>query len=258
MPWTLSHPAAVLPFRPFAKRPLSFAALVIGSMTPDVGYSLNRFDLSNFAHTMVGSFVACVPTGLILLVIFGLFRRPVAYALPSPHRQALMPLCSPFPRKLVDWGVLLLALWVGAWTHIFWDAFTHDGGWFVEHWPALQQSLGDWWDSNVHVYLVLQELSTVIGFALIVLAYCLWLRRRPTTEASLVESDTWRYLFWCAVLLVSFAICIPAAFHYAINAKLRGLSFARSICFQTAINSAALALPLIIVASSVVYLRRHR
>src|SRR5262245_62076853 len=224
MPWPLSHPAAVLPFRPYAKRPLRFAALVIGSMTPDVGYSLNRFDLSGFAHTMVGSFVACLPTGLILLILFGLFRRPITYVLPSPHRQALMPLCTPFPRGLTDWAVLLFALWFGACTHIFWDAFTHDGGWFVDHWPALQQSLGDWWYTNVHVYLVLQEISTVVGFAIIVVAYCLWLRQRAATEPSVVESDKWRYLFWCALLLVSFAICVPWAFQYAIHAKLRGLS----------------------------------
>jgi len=258
MPWTLSHPAAVLPFRFFAKRPLRFAALVIGSTTPDVGYSLNRFDLAIFAHTMVGSFVACVPTGLILLIIFGLFRRPVTYTLPSPHRQALMPLCLPLPRKFTDWAVLLLALWVGAWTHIFWDAFTHEGGWFVEHWPALQQSLGDWLFTNVHVYLLLQEISTVVGLTIIVLAYWLWLRQRPVTESSPLESEAWRYLFWSTVIIVSFAICVPEAVGYAIHENRHGLSFARTICFQTAITFTALAPLLIIIGSGLIYVRRPR
>ena len=64
MPWTLSHPAAVLPLRRFSPRPLDFAALVVGSMTPDLGYYIDRFDLSTCPHP-AGSFVACVPTGVI-------------------------------------------------------------------------------------------------------------------------------------------------------------------------------------------------
>ena len=63
MPWTLSHPAIVLPLRRFSPQPLDFAALVIGSMTPDIGYYIDRFDLSAFAHTLPGSFLACLPPG---------------------------------------------------------------------------------------------------------------------------------------------------------------------------------------------------
>ncbi|MBA3727450.1 MAG: DUF4184 family protein, partial [Armatimonadetes bacterium] len=38
MPWTFSHPAAVLPLRRLCPQSLDFAALVIGSTTPDIGY----------------------------------------------------------------------------------------------------------------------------------------------------------------------------------------------------------------------------
>ena len=126
MPWTLSHPAAVLPLRRLSPRPLNFAALVVGSMTPDIGYYINRFDLSDFAHTLPGSFIACLPTGVIMLFIFYLFSRPVCYALPSPHRQSLLPLCPDFPTGLTPWAIILLSLLIGAWTHNFWDAFTHE------------------------------------------------------------------------------------------------------------------------------------
>ena len=102
MPWTLSHPAIVLPLRRFSPQPLDFAALVIGSMTPDIGYYIDRFDLSTFAHTLPGSFLACLPTGVILLFFYYLFCRPVCYALPSPHRQALLPLCPDFLVELTS------------------------------------------------------------------------------------------------------------------------------------------------------------
>src|SRR5690348_1510941 len=103
MPWTLSHPAAVLPFRRFARRPLTFAALVIGSTTPDFGFYINRFDLSDFAHTFAGTFLLCLPCGLVVVFALCLFCRPICYALPSPHRQALLPLCPGLPRGLKHW-----------------------------------------------------------------------------------------------------------------------------------------------------------
>jgi Domain of unknown function (DUF4184) len=139
MPWTLSHPAAVLPFRRFSPKPVDFAALTIGSMTPDIGYYIDRFDFATFAHTLPGSFLACLPTGMIMLILYYLFCRPVCYALPSPHRQALLPLCPNLPQGLRRWGIVLLSLLLGAWTHNFWDSFTHEHGWFVDRFPALQQ-----------------------------------------------------------------------------------------------------------------------
>ena len=56
MPWTLSHPAIVLPLRRFSPRPFDFAALVIGSMTPDIGFYIDRFDLSDIRAYLAGQF----------------------------------------------------------------------------------------------------------------------------------------------------------------------------------------------------------
>ena len=50
MPWTFAHPAAVLPLRRFSGPGLlSFAALVIGSTSPDFLYYIGQFDLAAFA-----------------------------------------------------------------------------------------------------------------------------------------------------------------------------------------------------------------
>lgn len=258
MPWTLSHPAAVLPFRRFAKRPLTFAALVIGSMTPDIGFYINRFDLSDFAHTFAGTFLACVPSGLVLLLGLCLFCRPICYALPSPHRQALLPLCPGLPRGLKHWSLVLLALLFGSWTHVFWDAFTHEPGWFVDRWHWLQQPAVYFWWTTVRVFLLLQEISTVVGLVIVVVAYWRWLGRRPIASSPSTERDGWRYLFWGGAILLSFAIAIPAGVHHAMGTHLRGFLFFRSICFWTAVYSTSLFLPLVVTGSSLAYARRAR
>ena len=257
MPWTLSHPAALLPLRRLTP-PLDFPALVIGSMTPDMGYYIERFDLSDFAHTLPGSFLACVPTGLVLVLIFYPFCRPVCYALPSPHRQALLPLCPDWPSGMRSWGIILLSLLLGAWTHNFWDAFTHEHGWFVDRIPWLQQPVVQIRSTTVHMFLVLQELSTVVGFAILVIAYWRWLRTGRARFVADSASDRWRYLFWGSILLLSFGLAMPAAVHFATVAALRDVPFVRSIIFRTAIYSSAIALPLTLFGTSVVYARRER
>jgi len=76
MPWTFAHPAAVLPLRPL--RRLSFGALVVGSISPDIGYYVGHFDLAGAAHTLSGLVTLSLPTGLVLMVFVRLLHRPVA------------------------------------------------------------------------------------------------------------------------------------------------------------------------------------
>ena len=177
MPWTLSHPAAVLPLRRLVRGHSTLPRFVVGSMTPDIGYYIDRFDLSDFAHTLPGSFIACLPTGVIMLFFFYLFFGPVCYTLPSPHRQSLLPLCPDFPTGLTPWVIILLSLLIGAWTHNFWDAFTHETWLVCRSHPVVATAGHATAAPTVHVYLVLQEGSTVVGFVIVVLAYWLWLRR---------------------------------------------------------------------------------
>jgi len=58
MPWTFVHPAAVLPLRKyFANRHL-FGAVVVGSISPDFGYYVGRFDMATTAHTLLGLLIS--------------------------------------------------------------------------------------------------------------------------------------------------------------------------------------------------------
>ena len=186
---------------------------------------------------MPGSFLACLPTGVILLFFYYLFCRPVCYALPSPHRQALLPLCPDFPTGLIRWGIILLSLLLGAWTHNFWDAFTHEHGWFVDRIPWLQQPVLQIGSTTVYMFLLLQELSTIVGFAIVALAYWLWLRRQPGESVSRPEFR------WLALSLLARHPDAVACYFASGCGLLRDVGFApdvpfvRSILFRTATYS---------------------
>src|SRR5688572_17618808 len=122
MPWTLSHPAAILPFKRLCPKYLSFPALVIGSMSPDVGYYVSQYDAADYAHTFPGSLLLCIPAGLLLLLGLFLLRRPLWFLLPEPHRSALAPLVSARPSLGIAFILTsTVSIILGAWTHIIWD-----------------------------------------------------------------------------------------------------------------------------------------
>ncbi len=258
MPWTVSHPALVLPLRRFSPQPLDFAALVMGSMTPDLGYYINNFTLSTFAHTLPGVFIACLPTGIAFMVMFYLFCKPLCYTLPSPHRQALLPLCPSFPTNARRWAIILLSLLLGAWSHTFWDAFTHENGWFVERIPFLRQHVVQLSTINVQIYLVLQEVSTVVGFVILTVAYWMWLRRQPKPRPGSSQSEAWRYLFWIVIAAAAFIIGYLAAAAYANAASAHGFLFFRMVVFRTAIYATQIGVPLSFLAAAIVYAQRQR
>ena len=144
MPLTCSHPAAILTFRRFTPNRLNFAALVIGSMSPDAGYFIGERGLAKLAHHPIGTVkVICIPTGLVLLLgLFYLTRRELCFILPSPHRNQLTPLARQKPVFTLEALLIaIVSILLGACTHIFWDQFTHDGTFVFRHFaPASNHS----------------------------------------------------------------------------------------------------------------------
>ncbi len=254
MPWTLSHPAAVLPLRRFTPRPLDFAALVFGSMAPDLGYYINQFGLATFAHTLPGTLFAAFPTALVFLFLFYFVRRPVCYCLPGRQRQALLPLCQSMPTGFSRWAIILVSLLIGVWTHTFWDAWTHDSGWFVLRIPALQRPLFHIGKNLIYLPLFLQVLSTFVGFAILVVAHFLWLRRQPAEVEADSENDAWRYAFWAAVIVAAALLGMLLAYDSA--SSRHGFLLARAIMFRTSVFGTDVGVPLAVIASLIVYARR--
>jgi hypothetical protein len=250
MPFTLSHPAAVLPLHRLWPRHLNFAALVIGSMTPDLNYFVPFFDFATLAHTIAGSFTVCLPSGVLLLTAFYFVRARVCFLLPRPHRGALAPLCAKRPALGPrDIMVILLSLLLGAWTHIFWDSFTHRHGWFVQHLAVLQQPFFTIGSTPFMGYYVLQQFSTVVGGIVLLFFYRGWLLRHSNSDA-IASSDGWRYCLLGSIAFVAGALALFCACQAA--SYFSGFVAFRVFLFRGAVTAVSVAASLILVAAFVI------
>ncbi len=257
MPWTFAHPAAVLPLRRLCPAYLSFAALVVGSLTPDMGYYVGHIDLRAATHTLAGAVTICVPLGLALLLIVRLLHRPVAHLLPQPHRAALLSLPAPQPffaaRTLL---VAIVSLLLGALTHIAWDAFTHRTGYFVLHLDALQAPLFRIWNREIRVYSLLQYVSTAAGIAILVAAYSRFLRDTPS-RAERTGADNARYLLFAVFALGALGAAIPMAYADATSVPGYGLLNVFVLVVRTVIYSTTVFATLVAAAALLAGFRRH-
>jgi hypothetical protein len=198
MPFPLAHPAAVLPLRRYCPKYLSFPALVVGSVCPDAGYCLSRFNASDFSHQWLGSFGFCLPMGLIILLFMYGVMLPVIERMPERFRKvlALLPL-----KPLGPPSIVILSLLVGIWTHLLWDSFTHTDGWFVQHLPVLKTPIASLADRTLRVCHLLWYSSSFGGLILLFLAYDRWQQRTfgsPVTELRI----NWRGAILLAILVV--------------------------------------------------------
>ena len=257
MPFTLSHPAAVLPFRRFCPRYLEFAALVIGSLTPDLGYYVRRFEIASFAHTIFGSFIVCLPSGVLMFLIFYLVRKPICFILPAPHREPLLLRCTGvLPVSLRRATIVALSLLLGAWSHILWDSFTHLTGWFVQRFSWFRAPVFIVGSTQFQAYYVLQQLSTVVGGAILIVAYFAWLRRQQPAQPAHPATERWRYLLCLAIAAFALLLSLPVAAHDA--SRFQGYLAFRVFVFRAAVYFISIAVPLVILAAPIVYARRSR
>ncbi|MFI2363733.1 DUF4184 family protein [Promicromonospora sp. NPDC019610] len=190
MPFTLSHPAAVLPL---LRRPFSAAALVAGAVAPDLPYFARStpvpvsaqswyepFLNATTSHSLAGAVTVSLPYALALYGFLRVARRPVGALLPAVVRPGVggpgadgrvEPGPATAGELLRRSGWVLLSLVIGIATHLVWDSFTHGDGWVVTHVPLLSATaFGDLTWARL-----LQHVSTVVG--LVVIAGYLWRRR---------------------------------------------------------------------------------
>ena len=162
---------------PFLRTPLPASALVIGSVSPDLPYYL-PVDLGWRTHTASAVVTVDVLLGLAAWVLWhGLLAEPAIRAAPAALRARLTGVPLGLRSRLssatrVGWTLLALA--VGAGTHVLWDEFTHAGRWGSEVFPVLARQWGpmpgyDW----------LQYVTSVLGGLLLAGWAVRWWLRTP-------------------------------------------------------------------------------
>jgi len=86
LPFTVSHPAAVLPL---ARRPLVASALVVGAMVPDIVYYAPWLPFGpEETHAFSGVVTYDLAAGLVVLAIFHVLLKEALLALAPERWQA--------------------------------------------------------------------------------------------------------------------------------------------------------------------------
>lgn len=179
MPFTLCHPAIVLPLHRYARGFTSLPALVIGSMAPDFVYFFSFGVSGPFSHSFPGIFLYCVPAGAALYALYcALIRAPLRAWLPGAVRARMGPQSGWPVRGARAAAVVLASLAAGAASHIVWDGFTHPNTAIVNYWDVLRVPvrLGA---VEVPLFKVLQHMSSLVGFVVIATFSRRWYARTP-------------------------------------------------------------------------------
>ncbi|GAA3150143.1 hypothetical protein JOF29_008277 [Kribbella aluminosa] len=200
MPFTLAHPAAVLPL---VRRPFVASALVAGAVAPDLLYVgplyriATQYINGNFTltltHKITSAFWLDPLLALLLVAVFNLVLKRPLVALAPPALAARLPAVGRLhlPSASVLLWTVVSAI-VGALTHVVWDSFTHSDGYFVLRFP-------DFLDG---VNRILQYVSTIGGCVVLAVWLYRWYRRTPP---SLTQGDSlpaWiRYVVLGALVL---------------------------------------------------------
>jgi hypothetical protein len=172
MPFTFSHPAAVLPFAFLPARWISMTGLVIGSTAPDFEYFFRMNIRSVYSHTWPGVFWFDLPLTILLAFVFhSILRDRLIENLPPFLAKRLIVFrnfswTKHFKENFI---VVIISMLIGISSHLLWDGFTHETGMFVQQIGALK---------NVFIiagyelplYNILQHASTLVGGIIILYA----------------------------------------------------------------------------------------
>jgi hypothetical protein len=202
MPFTLAHPAAVLPLR---RAPLMRTVpLIIGAMAPDAPYYLPwriAKHIPQVTHTPLGTLTLDLPLGLLILLLIWLLRKPLAAPLGARAAAKCFGALERFGSRPLNWALAPLSILVGAWTHLIWDSFTHANGWMVSRISALSEpvSLFSYTGELCHV---LQYASSMFGLTVM----AIWFARLPAPVAAVRNGErTGRPLLLGVLLLAAAA-----------------------------------------------------
>lgn len=204
MPFTPAHTAIILPF--INRRRFSATALIAGSVAPDFEYFFKMSVNSEHSHTLPGLFYFNLPVVVFLSFVFHLVvKRNLLQNCPAFIQKRFYPLMQLNFRGYVRqnlWIFILSAL-VGAASHIFWDAFTHGKGFFVQHLWFYPGRYVPFDGVNYPLWYALQHISTAVGLVIVTLYIVL---KKPIESAQIYKPGWVYWIVFLAVASAAYAI----------------------------------------------------
>ena len=173
----------------------------MGSMVPDFEYFIRLRDFRRYSHTFWGMFWFDIPLGLAFLFLFhNVVRNTLIEHLPF----SLNVRFSVFEK--FNWNeyfkrntiVVLISLLVGIASHLFLDSFTHNGGYFAEVIPLLNDKYYIL-DHRFTGATIFQYLGSVIGGLIMVIYIFNFPEGRNTRRDNILY-------FWLLVSLIAFMV----------------------------------------------------
>lgn len=198
MPFTLAHPAIVLPMRKW----LWFPGLVAGSVAPDVSYYLPFFGSADHTHSLAGVVTIDLVWGWMLIALGYLTLAPLLAVAPYEWRAKVRPIN--IADQLKTWPACCTAICsviLGALSHVVWDSFTQVGGVAVQHWPVLHISV----IGPHRLFNVIGYVSSLGGMVLLIVFIARWYRQAP-----LAYQRTWPTLPKLARWLIALGVTVTA------------------------------------------------
>ncbi|QQO09125.1 DUF4184 family protein [Breznakiella homolactica] len=241
MPFTFSHPAAVLPLVKSKRLPLSLSALVMGSIIPDFEYFFRM--RSSVSHTLAGTLYFNMPLCFLVLILFhAVVRDPLITHLPGFLKARFIRYRGTDWLRYfrTHWIAVILSVLIGIASHLLWDSFTHRTGFFVRHFSILQKPLGSP-GHLIALYRLFQHCSTIAG-GLIIAGAVLAMPRD-----SLPEEQPRRW-YWPVFFLVTAGLLVLRRFLWSGTWRL----------WELAVSSVAAVLGAVVIAGIVDYLQKRR
>lgn len=210
MPFTGAHPAAIIPL---AKHRFILSALIIGSIAPDLGYYAGFATKNRISHSVLGIFVFSLPAGFLLFLIFhSILKRPLLELAPDSLRNRLFSHTKKLSAfSLRQFNLIILSLFIGAFTHIGWDTLTHEHEWKKHGFDFIEYRVLKTEKGSVAVHHIFQHGSTIVGLAIIGIWFIAWFRKTEPKKnvPKAVFSQPVRFILLFAMIGISLLLAYP-------------------------------------------------
>ena len=151
--------------------------------------------------------LTCLYEFLLAFIFHGIVRNKLVYNLPTFLKSRVLAFNN------FNWNnyfrknsfIVIVSIIIGALSHIFWDSFTHESGFFVQTIPSLKTNI-DFLGIQLPIFKLLQHGSTIIGGLVIIYAILkLPANKKNTSQFNLQYWGLWTGLTLAIISLRLFS-----------------------------------------------------